>query len=223
MMRSMLTTPPIVSNASTVEERLSELGLEIVKLRETLHEGHRYLMSLTSYDTPMIKGPGVYNAISAALARLHEPLGWRILDSGGFRRLVHPEGALSVVVHAGDILTGGNELPPRSSYPFMEGKRMALRKAISRNNLLVDQGQRHFADLAQGWGRGLTYLLLHHISEDEIRGELSLPTLIKDKHIVRFHERLRLPADRLRDLDVANDEGPDATFDVTPKEDANFA
>ena len=222
-MRSMFSTRPIMPNVRTVEERLAELDLETGNLGETLREGHRYLMSLTAHDTMMIKGPGVYNAISAALARIHEPLGWRISEGRGFRQLVHPEDALSIVVHAGDRATGVKELRPTSSYPFMEGKRKALRRAISRNNLLVNHGQQHFADMTQGWGRHLTYLLLHHISEDEIRGELSLPTLLEGKHIVRFHERIRLPTIRLPGLDVEEEEEAGATFTVEPIADKTSA
>ena len=213
----MLSFEPIVSAPAAVQDRLADLGLEAGNLRESLRSGLTYLMSLTAHDTPLIKGPGVYNAINKTLALLHEPLGWNISDSRGFRRLVHPHAAISIVVHAGDRSTGLPDMLPSNSYPFMEGKRQALRNAIAHNNLLVRYRQGHFADVSAGWGRCLTYLLLHRISPDEIRAELSLPTRIDNSYIVDFHERIILPPDPSTGICVTDDEGPDISFEVTEK------
>ena len=211
----MLLPARTVTEPVEVESRLKELALTRRGLQEALLEGSRFLASLTEYDTAIIRGPGVYNAISRELAYIYCPQRWQVSEKGGFRRLVHPEDELSVVVHGGDRLTGVPEMQPSNGYPYMEGKRKALRSAVQRNNLIVYE-QRHFSDLAKGWGRGLTYLLLHRIGTDEIQAELSLPTRIDDQFIAEFHERILLPdPSEVRDQPV--DEGVEETFEISEK------
>ncbi len=112
-------------------------------------------------------------------------------------------------------------MQPSNGYPFMEGKRKALRAAVIHNNLMVKHEQRHFSELAENWGRGLTYLLLHRIDVGEIRAELSLPTRIDGQFIVEFHERIVLPPDPLATFDLSDDEEVEVEFDVTEKTSAS--
>ena len=107
------------------------------------------------------------------------------------------------------------ESQPSNGYPYTEGKKKALRAAVRRNHLIVYE-QRHFAELAEGWGRGLTYLLLHHIGTDEIQAELSLPIRIDDQFIVEFHDRIILP-DPTEVRDQPIDEGVEETFEIGEK------
>ena len=206
----------IISDPNEAEGRLREMGVVPFHLRDGLRAGPRFLASLTEFDTSVIKGAGVYNAISRELATTHIPLGWEKSDRQGFRRLIHPEGDFSIVVHSGNRFTGVPKMQPANSYPFMEGKRQALRQAVFHNSLLVSIEQRHFADVTRNWGRGLTYLLLHHITAREIRAELSLPVSVEQGYIVAFRERILLPADRLDDeVGVADiDQGPVADFKI---------
>ena len=99
----MLLPARTVTESVEVENCLQELDLKRRGLLDGLIAGSRFLASLTEYDTAVIRGPGVYNAISRELAYIYCPLGWRVSEKGGFRQLVHPRGELSVVVHGGNV------------------------------------------------------------------------------------------------------------------------
>lgn len=208
-----------IVEAADSAPRLEDLTLSTQGIQVALREGARYLASLTPHDTVVIRGMGVYNAINRALADIYCTQGWRVSDYNGFRRLVHPEGELSVVVHGGDWRTGISTEQPSNGYPYKDGARKGIRDAVKRNKWLVLQS--HFQDADEDFGgRGWTYLLLHHIDcPSSIQAELILPTRIDNGFITEYHERIIIP-DPSEDRDLSIDEGAEETFEVELKQQA---
>jgi hypothetical protein len=115
--------------------------------------------------------------------------GWGWDNADQQPRTFSQDGRIAVVVSTGDDATGKAHLVPSTKNP----KGDATARKVASN-----QAQLDFPDLpaddATGVARAITWLLLIHVSRDEVQSELSLPEVLSSSGVVTsWAERIILP------------------------------
>jgi hypothetical protein len=155
-----------------------------------------------------------------AVAALREgllPLGWTRSDEKNYALVVHPDGSMAINIASGDAGTG----IPTASVSNRAPKGVSTADAISVNQVQLELDL-PVPDMphVRGDEGPLTWFLLLHRSNEEVRCELSLPSqLSSDGRITRWQERIMLPSIPLdsADVEVVTPQGPDLDIDVKRK------
>ncbi|HEX4092512.1 MAG TPA: hypothetical protein VHZ33_27650 [Trebonia sp.] len=187
---------PVVHEDAAAASRLSELALTAADLTSALIGADREARRWTPLAPQMMAGLARWGKTNELLrARLVER-GWCHDSAKGLPRTINPSGNFAIVATTGDSMTGHRDFNPATKY----AKGVQTMRAVGRNVQLAFD----FPDLYTGealWaladdGDGLaTWLLLYHVTRDQIRAELSLAHGIDRRgHVSEWMERIILPA-----------------------------
>jgi hypothetical protein len=181
-----------------VISRLDELGLKVAPLREAVRRGYVATASCTANHPPLMRGIIGWGEIVCALREHLTPGGWRACDDNNYALVIDPSGKVAIAVATGDEGTGIREASPSTKSP----KGPQTESAVISNQLQLtldlfgDQDiateSSHGLDLANKDSR-ITWYLLVHRSQNELRCELSRPAEINDDgRITGWTERIIL-------------------------------
>jgi len=148
-------------------------------------------------------------------------LGWRLDNPRNLPLAISDEKKVNITVSSGDEFTGVEwKRHPRSKNP----KGVLMEEAIARNVRQYDLFPESLPVSVQKFDQTIkykTWVFLIHITDEEIRAELSLPNSMDETdHVNGWAERILIPVS-LPDAEVRDepdfDEGPDIRPIVTPK------
>jgi len=172
-------------------DRLTELGLKAEILEFALKSADAEARTYTDLDPPNMQGMARYARTVRLLREQLVPLGWSFDNPRNLARTVSPDRRIAIIATLGDAATGVPDVPPSTRYE----KGVATVEAVSRNflqlTLPIQLGDEEPFD-ADGEGT-TTWVLLYHVTNSEIRAELSLPDSMLEGYIDTWVERLILP------------------------------
>lgn len=137
--------------------------------------------------TRIFFGYSMWAQTVAALRDNLRPDGWLKSDQGNYELTINSIGNLAIAVTTGDECTGLAHLSPSNKCP----KGINTIDAISANNQF-DLFAEFLPPVIEKAGLS-TWVLLIHLSDEEVRAELSLPSLISNGKIKAWKERIILP------------------------------
>lgn len=213
----MAVTRAVYVESDDVAARLAAMGLTEGPL---LHAAQRWYLSWVSFTAnhpPFAIGIAAWMEAVAALREGLLPLGWTRSDEKNYALVIHPDGSMAINVASGDTGTG----IPTAAVSNRAPKGVSTADAISVNQLQLELDL-PVPDMphVRGDEGPLTWFLLLHRSDAEVRCELSLPSQISaDGRITRWQERIMLPTVPLDDatVEVVTPQGPDLDIDVKRK------
>mgnify|MGYP000529984361 CR=1 FL=1 len=185
----------IITEEFDVKSRLEQLNLSDDALKDAINHGYLSRTRLTSNHPRIYFG---YSTWAETIARLREvllPLGWEKSDKANYELVIHTQKELAIAVATGDESTGVKNATPSNKCP----KGTNTIQAINTNNQL-DLFQELIPTPTIDQENFSTWILLHHITEKEIRYELSLPYSIEvNGKITSWKERIILNPIQLDD------------------------
>jgi hypothetical protein len=173
-------------------DRLAELGLKPEMLELALLGANAEARTYTELDPPNMQGMARFSRTVRLLREQLVPLGWTYDNPRNLARTLSPDRRVALIATLGDAATGHPEIVPSTRYE----KGIATAEAITRNFVQLSLP----IDLADGDpldaddGGTTTWVLLYHVTEVEIRAELSLPDSMVDGYIDTWLERIVLPS-----------------------------
>ena len=188
---------PVVHENAAAAKRLAELDLTAADLISALIGADLEARTWTPLAPPMMAGLARWGKTNELLRARLVGRGWSHDNPKGLPRTISPAGDFAIVATTGDALTGYPGGRPSTKY----AKGIATVRAIGRNfhQLAFD-----FSDAYTGedsWAVGddgddlATWLLLYHVTPDQVRAELSLGNGIDRRgHVSEWIERIILPA-----------------------------
>lgn len=183
----------IHAEPETVQQRLSELGLEERQLRDAVAKGHIGWASCSPFH-PRIYAPLV--AWAETVAAIRENLatsGWEASDENNYSVSIDPAGHLAVAVATGNENTGLVHGSP--STKASKGKHTVAAVLVNQAQLSLFETLPDAANEPIEIPERTTWLLLIYRDEHEIRCELSLPvSLGRDMRVDSWRERIILGA-----------------------------
>jgi hypothetical protein len=192
------------------DARLKELDLTVQIITAAVEAGEAESRQCTDNDPPMARGMTRYFRTVRVLREGTAARGWGRDNPRNLARAVSPRREHAIVPALGDERTGDPSGMPSTKYD----KGTTIMEAIGVNQQLA------LFEVATNKPTGdldgpsiTTWILLYHITEDEIRYELSLPVQSTDGFVSRWRERIifpPLPRDPRPDLAAPDDEyGPE--------------
>jgi hypothetical protein len=185
---------PVVHENAAAADRLVKLALTAADLIGALIGADQEARRWTPLAPAMMAGLARWGKTNELLrARLVER-GWSHDNLKGLPRTISPARDFAIVATTGDAVTGYRDGSPSTKY----AKGIQTVRAIGRNyhQLAFD-----FSGLYPGgdpWAFDddlATWLLLYHVTPDQVRAELSLATSIDRRgHVSEWIERIILPA-----------------------------
>jgi hypothetical protein len=176
---------------ATATDRLAELGLTPEVLDRALRGADAEARTYTPLDPPNMAGMARYSRTVRLLREQLLPLGWWYDNPRNLARTVSPDRRVAIIAAYGDAATGYPDVVPSTRYE----KGVATVAAVNRNfvqlALPIDFGDGLPAEL-DDTGTA-TWMLLYHVTDEEIRAELSLPDSMVDGYIDTWLERIVLP------------------------------
>jgi hypothetical protein len=183
--------PCPVYDGDRAADRLIELGLKAEFLEFALLGADAEARTYTPLDPPNMQGMARYSRTVRLLREQLVPLGWSYDNPRNLARTVSPERRVAIIATLGDAATGVPHALPSTRYE----KGVATVEAVSRNflqlSLPIDLGDEEPFDTDMEGTT--TWVLLYHVTETEIRAELSLPDSMVDGYLDTWIERLVLP------------------------------
>jgi hypothetical protein len=190
---------PVVHENAAAASRLAELALTAADLIGALTGADREARTWTPMAPQMMAGLARWGKTNELLrARLVER-GWWHDNPKGLPRTISPARDFAIVATTGDAVTGYSGGSPATKY----AKGIQTVRAVGRNIQLEFDFPGLFAgealSPAAGDGDDLaTWLLLYHVTPEQIRAELSLAHGIDRRgHVSEWIERIILPAVRV--------------------------
>jgi len=203
----------IRSTADDVDAALSALGLTRPPLLDAIKAGYLARSSCTANDAPFYPALSQWNRTVRVLREKLLVEGWTKSDDGNYCVVVSPDGSIAIAAASGCENTGNPLLNPTTK----SAKGPSTADAVLVNAMQLQlPGILPTATVESDNGR-VTWLLLFHTDERELRAELSLPASMGDDGRPNaWRERIILPATPLDPIvvDVAPDFGPDLDVDV---------
>jgi hypothetical protein len=205
----------LVFDGEPAADRLTELRLKAEFLVFALQGADAEARTYTLFDPPNMQGMARYSRTVRLLREQLVPLGWSHDNPRNLARTVSPDRRVAIIATLGDAATGVAHALPSTRYE----KGLATTEAVNHNflqlTLPIDLGDEEPFD-ADTEGT-TTWVLLCHVTDTEIRAELSLPDSMVDGYIDTWIERLILPPITLQSTpDVAVPYStPDADVNVT--------
>jgi hypothetical protein len=193
------------------------MGLEEEQL---VHAARRWYLTWSGF-TPNHPPIGIgISAWTEAVAALREQLmavGWSRSDERNYALVINPDGSLAINVATGDAGTGRPNATPSNKAP--KGISTADAITINQHQLELDLPVPDVPHI-RGDDGPLTWFLLLHRADAEIRSELSLPSAMSpDGRITRWQERIILSAIPLdsSEVEIQPPQGPDLDIEVKRK------
>lgn len=181
---------PVV-DGDQAADRLAELGLKAEILEFALRGAEAEARTYTRLDPPNMHGMARYSRTVRLLREQLVSLGWSYDNPRNLARTISPDRQVAIIATLGDAATGVAHVTPSTRYE----KGTATIEAVSRNflqlTLPIDLGDEGPVDTDAGGTT--TWVLLYHVTESEIRAELSLPDSMVDGYIDTWVERILLP------------------------------
>jgi hypothetical protein len=208
-----------------VLRRLNELGIKprLPKVAtdpflKALMVGYSERINCTPDDPLFIPGTEAWRFAIRTLREELASLGWHRMDLGNYPLVVNDK-TINIAVASGDEMTGLAHATPRTR----SLKGVYTEAAIAKNRLthgsffpemIPESVIKKVAALERP-----TWIFLLHITNDEIRGELSQPSSMTKREITSWSERIIFPkiepGSRIEIGDVDN--GPDIDVKVSRK------
>jgi hypothetical protein len=190
---------PVVHENAAAAKRLAELSLTAADLIGAVSGADQEARTWTPLAPQMMAGLARWGKTNELLrARLVER-GWGHDNPKGLPRTLSPARDFAIVATTGDALTGYSGGSPSTKY----AKGIQTVRAVGRNIQLAFD----FSDLFAGEGLSAvagdgeelaTWLLLYHVTSDQIRAELSLANGVDRRgYVSAWIERIILPAVRM--------------------------
>lgn len=178
-----------------VDRRLAQLGLEEARLAEIVKRGYVAFASCTPNDPPLYPG---FSAWATMVRGLREYLlpEWQRSDENNYSLVINPAGTVAIAVATGDDATGHTNAQPTTK----SSKGPSTADAVTSNQLQLDLGFPPVevpppAGAATHDEQRMTWILLVHRAQGEVRYELSLPTSMgPDGRVDGWQERIILGA-----------------------------
>jgi hypothetical protein len=189
---------PVLYQNAAAADRLAELALTAADLIGVLTGADQEARSWTPLAPPMMAGLARWGKTNELLRARLVNRGWQHDSLKGMPRTISPARDFAIVATTGDAVTGHPDGSPSTKY----AKGIQTVRAIGRNVQLAFDFPDLYAEQARwamaGDADGLaTWLLLYHVSPDQIRAELSLANGIDHRgHVSAWIERIILPAVR---------------------------
>ncbi|CAN7336205.1 hypothetical protein LJR029_005734 [Caballeronia sp. LjRoot29] len=181
--------------AGDIGSRLTQLGLNEVRLAEIVKRGYVAFASCTPNDPPLFPG---FSAWATMVRGLREYLlpEWQRSDENNYSLVVNSAGTVAIAVATGDDATGRADAQPTTK----SSKGPSTADAVNSNQLQLDlvfppaqvppQARPGHLDVQR-----ITWILLVHRAHGEVRCELSLPTSMGlDGRVDGWQERIILGA-----------------------------
>jgi len=147
----------------------------------------------TPNDPPFIPGTEAWRFVVRTLRDELVPTGsWRKADPANFSLIINDARKISIVVASGDAFTRREDSSPKTKHL----KGLFTEAVIIRNKFfggLFPQSLSEELRIAVAVLEYPTWILLIHITDDEVRAELSYPDEIKEGQIVSWKERIFIP------------------------------
>jgi len=184
---------PVVHVDAAAADRLTKLSLTQQDLVAPLCGADKEARTWTPLAPPMMAGLARWGKTNELLRTRLAERGWRHDNPKGLPRTISPDRGFAIVATTGDALTGHPDGSPCTKY----AKGIQTIWAVGRNVQLAFD----FSDLYTGeaeWADDedemATWLLLYHVTPDQIRAELSLANGIDRRgHVSKWVERIILP------------------------------
>lgn len=194
-------------------DRLTQLGIPMPALKESVWQGYLARSRTTSNHPRISRGIIMWAEAVAVLREQLRSQGWVKADKGNYELVVNEAESIAVVVTTGDEATGVVGATPSNKCP----KGVNTAEAVETNNQLD-----MFSELLPvvEETRGLTtWVLLMHLTSNELRCELSLPSSISNGKINNWKERIILPSMPLDDhtVDIDIPDLPDIEVPIKKK------
>jgi hypothetical protein len=187
---------PVVHENAAAANRLAKLTLTAADLISALIGADQEARTWTPLAPQMMAGLARWGKTNELLrARLVER-GWSHDNPKGLPRTISPARDFAIVATTGDAVTGYPGGSPSTKY----AKGIQTVRAVGRNIQLAFDFSDLFAgespSALAGDGDDLaTWLLLYHVTSDQIRAELSLANGVDRRgHVSAWIERIILPA-----------------------------
>ena len=204
-----------------VRNKLSDLGVPLELLIEAAQQGFAERLNATPFDPVTAAGTDAWRYPVRVLRAGLEEIGWRIDNPRNLPIVISDERGVNITVSSGDDFTGfDGARKPRSKNP----KGVLIEEAITRNIFQGELFPEQVPIAVRKFDRTLkypTWIFLLHITENEIRAELSLPnSMDSGDYVDGWAERILISvplpgSEFLSDTDF--DEGPEIRPIVTPK------
>lgn len=194
-----------------VDSALARLGLTQEPLGEAIKAGYLAWSSTTANDAPFYPALSQWNRTVRELREGLLPLGWSKSDEGNYSLTIDPTGEIALAVASGCPNTGKADALPTTKCP----KGPSTVDAVLANAAQLELFPK--VVLPPSEDDRITWLLLFHRDEKEIRAELSLPASIdNDGKIDGWQERIILPPVPLDPIVTSTtpDFGPDVDIEV---------
>jgi hypothetical protein len=207
--------PRVYVEPADVERRLGDLGLSVDIIRQAVVYGQMHRDTCTLNDPPGLPGILAWGRTIRSFGEQLVPRGWERRDDFNLSAVVNPEGDLAIVVSTGDDGTGLADLPATTKY--RKGPATVAAVEVNAYQLdLFDLGRTVVALAARRAPR-ITWMLLIARVGDQIRCELSLPSIIADDgRVERWEERIILPPFDLGPVadELPEDDGGDIDMEI---------
>ncbi len=182
------------SEPNDVASCLAQLGLEESKLSEVVKRGYLAFASCTANDPPLYPGFNAWAVTVRALREYLLPAGWERSNENNYSLVINPTGTVAIAVATGDEGTGRSTAAPMTR----SSKGPSTAEAVTSNQLQLDL---IFPPVtvpplpAVDDAQRMTWILLVHRGQGEVRCELSLPTSMgPDGRVDGWQERIILGA-----------------------------
>jgi hypothetical protein len=172
-------------------DRLTELGLTAEIIERAIMRAEAEAATCTAFDPPMMAGFMRYGRTVRFLREDLVPLGWDYDNPRNFCRTINPGREFAIVSTSGDEATGNPKLTPTTKYP----KGYATAQAVDTNGQLAFEfNEVGIEETPTDEEQLATWFLLYHVTDREIRAEISLPSAMVGGSISDWQERIILPA-----------------------------
>lgn len=206
-------------DASDVNARLAELGLEETRLSEIVRRGYVAFASCTPNDPPFYPGISAWATMVRSLREYLLPE-WERSDENNYSLVINPAGNVAIAVATGDEATGQPGAIPTTK----ASKGPSTVGAVASNQMQLELpyvfppivALTHPASANE---LRMTWILLVHRAQGEIRCELSLPTSMgSDGRVDGWRERIIMNAiltdPEVLEITPPQPPQPDITVDV---------
>ena len=199
---------PIRNTEIEVQSRLDEVfGLTRDAIQDVIMQGLLARTTCTPHHPKIFPGLSQWAETVRALRDKTAPLSWSCSDANNFPLCIHPSGNLVIAIYTGDRDTGvigSNPSNRAAKGTNTEQAVWANQKQLSLFDIIPELPS------VEGSGR-IMWVLLYHVTSNEIRFELSLPLKIVGGKIRSWQERLVFPAIPLDQVNIVigDDDGPE--------------